>query len=106
MVKTFQYRIYPTKEQTQTLETQLEASKNIYNQALAWRRSAYEENGESVTYNTQQATLTPLRSEKPFWTSLHIDILQDTLRPLDKAYKAFFRRVWSSTSPRALAVGN
>ncbi|MCZ6680316.1 MAG: transposase [Candidatus Poribacteria bacterium] len=99
MVKAYQYRIYPTKEQTQTLETQLEACKNIYNQALAWRRSAYEENGESVTYGTQQAALTPLRAEKPFWATPHIDILQDTLRRLDKAFKAFFRRVKNGENP-------
>jgi putative transposase len=93
MRKTYQYRIYPTKAQTKTLETCLDACQNLYNQALAWRKDAYEQNGDSIPYGTQQAALTPLRKTSAFWTSLHIDILQDTLRRLDKAFDGFFRRV-------------
>jgi putative transposase len=39
----------------------------------------------------QQADLTRLREESPFWKSLHIDILQDSLRRLDLAFQAFFQ---------------
>jgi putative transposase len=99
MVKTFQYRIYPAKEQAKTLNNTLEACKNIYNQALHWRKQTYEINGESISYGTQQAALTPLRAENPFWAELHIDILQDTLRRVDKAFKAFFRRVKHGEKP-------
>ena len=105
MVKTYQYRIYPivperilqvcalglSKQQAKTLNGQLEACKNIYNQSLAWRKQAYEEHGESVNYGTQQAALTTLRAESSFWSTLHIDILQDAARRVDKAFKAFFR---------------
>ena len=93
MVKTYQYRIYPTKAQTQTLETQLDACRNIYNQALAWRKDTYEQKGESISYVQQANALTPLRGGSPFWSSLHSDVLQDTLRRLDKGFVAFFRRI-------------
>ncbi|MCH8294041.1 transposase [Candidatus Poribacteria bacterium] len=93
MVKTYQYRIYPTKAQTQTLETQLDACRNIYNQALAWRKNTYEQKGGSVSYVQQANALTPLRGGSTFWSSLHSDVLQDTLRRLDKGFKAFFRRI-------------
>ncbi len=93
MLKTYQYRIYPTTKQHQTLETQLDACRNIYNQSLAWRKEAYEQRDETINYGTQQAALTPLREESLFWSGLHIDILQDTARRVDKAFKAFFRCV-------------
>jgi putative transposase len=99
MPTTFEYRIYPTKAQTETLESQLDACRNIYNQSLAWRKDKYEKEQESVKYSTQQAALTPLRKESPFFASLHIDILQDALRRLDKAYKAFFRRIKNGEKP-------
>jgi putative transposase len=99
MVKTFQYRIYPTTEQTQTLETTLDACRNIYNQSLAWRKEAFEIEGKSVTYGTQQAALTPLRQQSSFFRGLHIDVLQDTVRRVDKAFQAFFRRVKNGENP-------
>jgi putative transposase len=40
-----------------------------------------------------------LRKESPFFAGIHIDILQDALRRLDKAYKAFFRRVNNGEKP-------
>jgi len=99
MLKTCQYRIYPTTKQHQTFETQLDACRNIYNQSLAWRKQVYEQRDETINYGTQQAALTPLREESLFWSVLHIDILQDTLRRLDKAHKAFFRRVKAGEKP-------
>ena len=99
MVKTYQYRIYPTQAQANTLKTWLGACRNIYNQALAWRKHAYEQKGKPVSYIQQANALTPLRGGSPFWSSLHSDALQDTLRRLDKAYKAFFRRVKKGEKP-------
>ena len=99
MVKTYQYRIYPTTKQRQTLETILEACQTLYNQALAMRKHAYEKHGESLSYKIQANHLTPLRQVSCFWSSIHIDVLQDTLRRLDKAYQAFFRRAKAGQDP-------
>ncbi len=99
MITTYQYRIYPTTKQRQTFESNLEACQNLYNQALNQRKEAYEQTGKGLTYFAQVNQLTPFRREFPFWASLHIDILQDTLRRLDKAYKAFFRRVENGENP-------
>ena len=99
MVKTYQYRIYPTTKQRKTLETILEACQTLYNQALAMRKQAYQKHGESLSYKIQANHLTPLRQESCFWSSIHIDVLQDTLRRLDKAYQAFFRRAKAGQDP-------
>ena len=99
MVKTYQYRIYPTTKQRKTLETILGACQTLYNQALAMRKRAYQKHGEFLSYKIQANHLTPLRQESCFWSSIHIDVLQDTLRRLDKAYQAFFRRAKAGQDP-------
>ena len=99
MVKTYQYRIYPTTKQRKTLDAILEACQTLYNQALAMRKQTYEKHGESLSYKIQANHLTPLRQESCFWSSIHIDVLQDTLRRLDKAYQAFFRRAKAGQDP-------
>ena len=99
MLKTYQYRIYPTTKQRKTFEAILEACQTLYNQALAMRKQAYEKHGESLSYKIQANYLTPLRQESHFWSSIHIDVLQDTLRRLDKAYQAFFRRAKVGQDP-------
>ena len=98
MIKTYQYRIYPTTKQQVSLEAILEACQTLYNQALEMRIKAHKA-GASITYTTQQTMLTALRNQSDFWNALHIDILQDTLRRLDNAYKAFFRRVTAGEKP-------
>jgi len=99
MITTYQYRIYPTTKQRLTFESNLEACRNLYNQALNQRKEAYETLRKGLTYLAQANQLTPFRQEFPFWASLHIDTLQDTLRRLDKAYQAFFRRVKNGENP-------
>ena len=119
MITTFQYRLYPTVKQEKIFEEQLDACRQIYNQALAMksrfapplrcgRKEAYEEKSvgfactfwkESISYCSQAAYLTQLRKKSKYWASFHIDILQDTLRRLDKAYEAFFRRVKAGEKP-------
>ncbi len=53
MIKTYQYRIYPTTKQRLSLESMLLACATLYNQALDMRITAYNAN-ESINYNTQQ----------------------------------------------------
>ena len=93
MLKTYQYRVYPSTKQRLTLESWLDACQTLYNQGLAMRIKTFKETGKSVSYNSQAKRLTELRRQSSFWKGIHIDVLQDTLRRLDKAYDAFFRRL-------------
>ena len=92
MKKTYEYRAYPTVKQANKLVAWLEILRNLYNQALAWRKETYEQTGQSVKKSIQEKALTPFRQESATVASLHIDVLQDTIDRLDKAYQAFFRR--------------
>lgn len=49
-MKTFQYRLYPTKEQQRLLECQLEECRWLWNTLLAERKQAWEERRETVDY--------------------------------------------------------
>lgn len=99
MIKTYQYRIYPTIKQAKKLFTWLEMLRNLYNQALAWRKTVYSTTGESVSWVTQADALPDLKQESAPFASLHSDVLQDALRRLDKAYQAFFGRVKRGEAP-------
>ena len=99
MLKTYQYRIYPTAKQRVTLESWLDACQNLYNQGLAMRIETFKKTGKSIRYNSQAGMLTALRCHSSFWQGIHIDVLQDTLRRLDKAYDAFFRRLKAGDNP-------
>ena len=92
MKKTYEYRAYPTVKQTDKLVAWLEILRNLYNQVLAWRKETYEQTGQSVKKSMQEKALTPFRQESDTVASLHIDVLQDAIDRLDKAYQAFFRR--------------
>ena len=99
MTKTYQYRAYPTTKQACILIVWLEILRNLYNQALGWRKDAYKATGESVKQSTQEKALTPLRQESDTVAQVHIDVLQDAIDRLDKAYKAFFERVKKDDTP-------
>ena len=79
MKKTYEYRAYPTVKQANKLVAWLEILRNLYNQALAWRKETYEQTGQSVKKSTQEKALTPFRRESAPVASLHIDVLQDTI---------------------------
>ena len=99
MIKIHEYRIYPDQEQESTLDYWLSICRTLYNQALAWKNSHYKQTGENINLGKQGKSLTQLRSESDDWQSIPVDILQDALRRLDKAYQAFYRRAQRGEKP-------
>lgn len=91
--KTFKYRIYPTISQVSKLENQFSMCRHLYNWNLHERKEAYKEDKKTISYIDQQNKLPELKKERPWFKSVHSQVLQDVLRRLDNAYKAFFRRV-------------
>ena len=99
MKKTYEYRAYPTTKQRKIFTVWLALLRSLYNQALAWRIEAYQTAGLTVKWTTQANALPDLKQESESFASLHSDVLQDALHRLDKAYKAFFRRVKTGDEP-------
>jgi putative transposase len=67
-------------------------SCETYNAALQERRDAYKLCQKAVTYYDQQAELSELR-KNPEFAVIAVDIQREPLRRVDRAFKAFFRRV-------------
>jgi putative transposase len=93
MRKTFQYRLYPTKEQRRLLDQQLEECRWLYNRLLEERRTAWEQRQESVRLYDQHALLPALKAERPTLSRVQSQVLQNVAVRIDLAFKAFFRRL-------------
>jgi len=98
-VKAFRYRIYPTKAQERVLEQTLEECRWVYNQTLAYRRDAWQERQESVSYYMTTKLLPQWKQERPSLKIVYSQVLQDVQRRVDKAFKGFFRRVKNGKEP-------
>src|SRR5271170_7480909 len=92
MMKAFKYRIYPTGKQATALQFILDRNRELYNAALLERREAYRMNRISISYNDQSAQLPAIKEVRPEYKEIYSQILQDTLKRVDKAFKAFFKR--------------
>jgi putative transposase len=98
-VKTaYKFRMYPNKLQEAQLDLTLDTCRHLYNLALADRKTSYEVECISRSYEDQAAMLVAEKKDGNF-TSVFSQVLQDVLRRLDKAFKAFFRRVKSGEKP-------
>jgi putative transposase len=99
MIKTYQYRIYPTKRQTTTLQGMLEECCWLYNHLLADRKTTYEETKKGLSRFDQIKTLVSLKEQRPALTQVHSQVLQNVAVRVDLAFKAFFRRVKQGKTP-------
>src|SRR5215212_4113212 len=77
----------------------LETHRRLYNDALAERNQTWELEGRSVSYGEQSGQLKATRKTNPFLATTNFSSCQATLRRLDKAFQAFFRRVRAGETP-------
>ncbi|MHC1733415.1 MAG: RNA-guided endonuclease InsQ/TnpB family protein [Bacteroidales bacterium] len=99
MLKTFQYRIYPTPSQCKLMESTIETCRRFYNACLAERKEAYEQHGESIGKFAQLRKVKEEKANNPYAANIHSHVLQVVVADLDKAFQAFFRRVKSGETP-------
>ena len=100
MLKTFKYRLYPTKRQERLLTEQLEELRWLWNTLLAERKIAWEERQEAVSYYDQQNALPTMKTTlRPPLAQVHSLVVQDAVRRLQKAMDAFFRRLKAGENP-------
>lgn len=98
-LKTFVYKLRPTPAQGVRLTETVETCRHLYNHALAERKTAWEERGESVGFARQSASLPILKRQSPHPPRVHSQVLQDVLHRVDRAFQAFFRRVKAGETP-------
>ncbi|MCX5346502.1 MULTISPECIES: RNA-guided endonuclease TnpB family protein [Streptomyces] len=101
MIRAYKFLLYPTMRQTWALGEMLRDHCSLYNGALEERRSAYRHASRTtVRYGQQSGQLKDIRALDPErqgrWS---FSSQQATLRRLDKAFAAFFRRIKSGEAP-------
>jgi putative transposase len=99
MKTAYKFRMYPNKQQEALLDVTLETCRHLYNTALADRKNSYEQEGISRSYEDQAAILTLEKKGNPYLNGVFSQVPQDVLRRLDRAFKAFFRRVKAGENP-------
>ncbi|ADJ29633.1 RNA-guided endonuclease InsQ/TnpB family protein [Nitrosococcus watsonii] len=99
MIKAFKYRLYPNAHQARELEIALETHRRLYNARLEQRKAAYELEKKSVKYAEQSSWFKHERSTNPYFARLNFSSAQATMRRLDKAFQAFFRRIKAGEKP-------
>jgi putative transposase len=95
----YNYRLYPNQEQRQTLNRILEIHRGLYNDALTERRLAWKMNHKSIGYTDQANQLKAIREFDEDAAFVNYSSIQQTLRKLDKAFSAFFRRIKQGEKP-------
>jgi putative transposase len=99
MAKVFRYRLKPTKAQIAKLNEQLELCRWVYNETLAMRKNAFEQEERSVSYFESKRMLPFWKESKPELSTVHSQVLQDVVLRVNLAFRAFFRRVQSGEDP-------
>jgi len=97
--RNIEFRLYPTKAQEATLLRWLVLHCELYNAAVMERRDAYRKCGLSISYNHQQNDLPIIKQYRPELIPLGSHALQETVRRVDRAYRAFFRRIKTGDVP-------
>jgi putative transposase len=95
MIKTYKFRIYPSKAQVKKLEHTLDLCCELYNAGLQERRDAWKICRKSVSHYDQKNQLPEIKEIREDLKDVYSQVLCDVLRRLDKAFDAFFRRLKS-----------
>ena len=101
MKKTYQFRIYPSRKQEVVLNRTLSTCRHLYNDSLAERKRQAELNKlrrefdvfswgkpEWINYYDQANKLS--ESKTGFQKEVHSQVLQNTLKRVDRSFKNFF----------------
>lgn len=92
MIRTFRYRIYPTKKQEQTLNDHLAICCELYNAALQERRDAWRLERKSISWFDQNLQLKEIRQQREDVALVHFHPLEHSLKRVHLAFNNFFRR--------------
>jgi putative transposase len=90
MTGALRFRLYPDRGQEARMLRALEATRRLWNGALAHRKARWEDERCATSYNLQAWMLTAERGQDALLGELYSQVGQDVLRRLDRAFKTFF----------------
>jgi len=92
LLRTFKYRLYPSKAQERNLLHVRECCRSLYNMALAERKYGYQLAGRRVTLADTEELAKRYRATFPKADQLFSQTAQSVVKRVDSAYQNFFRR--------------
>jgi putative transposase len=98
-MKTFRYRLYPSKAQRKCLESTLETARCFYNDCLGERKAVYELEHRTITEYEQASRVKIHKANNPYAQNVHTHILRTVVSDIQKAFDGFFRRVKAGETP-------
>lgn len=100
MRRAYRFLLRPTARQTVAFGAMLDDHRALYNAALQERRDAYRHPSKTrIRYGDQSAQVKDSRAGDPDQARWSFSSQQATLRRLDRAFAAFFRRVKAGGIP-------
>jgi putative transposase len=99
MRRAYAFRLYPDDHAERELEIMLETHRRLYNTCLDYRQLAYSQYGASISYADCSRWFKHQRDTDPYFARLNFSSAQATMRRLDRAFAAFFRRVEAGQEP-------
>jgi putative transposase len=92
LLKAFKYRIFPTESQKEVLAKTFGCVRFTYNYGLQEKIKSYKETGKAKNCFKISGEITKLKKEKEWLAEPPSQALQGTLRSLDNAFTAFYRK--------------
>ena len=99
MQKAFKYRLYPTKAQTTILQKHLDCCRWVYNKTIEVRRDAWKNEQKSIGRWDTSRMLTQWKKDELWLKQGPSQPMQDVLKRVDLAFRAFFRRCKAGQTP-------
>jgi putative transposase len=96
---TYKFRLNPTPHQRTLLTHTLELCRWVYNETLATRKNAWEQEQKSVSCYDTIKMLPGWKKEKTELSQVYSQVLQEVCNRVDLAFSAFFRRVKAGEKP-------
>jgi putative transposase len=92
-MKTFKYRLQPSKSQRTKLNRTLELCRWVFNEMLATRKNSWEQEKKTLSLYDMNKRLTLWKQEHTELKNVHSQVLQNVQARVDLAFQGFFRRV-------------
>ena len=93
MFTALKVRLYPTEQQRIQLAIEFGCARFVYNYFLAEWNKTYQETGKGLSYAKCANQLPGLKQEKSWLTEVGSQVLQQSLKNLEAAFKNFFKGI-------------
>ena len=91
--KAFKFEIMPNGEQLRKMKQFCGCARFVFNRALAWQKERYEQDNNHKFSYTKIANLLPHWKKELTWLkACHAQVLQQSLKDLESAFKNFFQQ--------------